>query len=71
MTGDLADRCAAKLTGPVVADLAAEYTPGIAAMDARNAALALAAEAADAAQLRAWLEEVGLLDAPAHWQAQR
>ena len=54
--------------GPVVADIAAAYTPGIAQMDARNAALALAARADDAAQLRAWLAEVGLTAVPA-WKS--
>lgn len=60
-----------ELDGPVIADLAARWTPRIAQIDAHNAALALAAQADNAAQLRTWLQEVGLIDAPPHWQAPR
>jgi hypothetical protein len=49
------------LDGPVVADIAAKYTPGIAAMDAANAARALAGRARDADELREWLSLCGLV----------
>ena len=49
------------LDGPVVGDLAAKDTPGIAAMDAAWTALVLAGWARDAAELERWLRMCGLL----------
>jgi hypothetical protein len=56
-------------SGPVVADLAAKWTPGIAQMDARHAAAILAGAARDVAELREWLMMTGLLPAPPYWAA--
>jgi hypothetical protein len=57
------------LDGPVIADLSEASGPRIAAVDAAWAAMVLAGGAADATQLRDWLEMVGLLDTPPYWCA--
>jgi len=58
------------LNGPVGDDLAAKDTPGIAAHDARWAAVVLAGRARDVAELRTLLYMTGLLAEPvrAAWQ---
>ena len=55
-----------ELHGPVLADLAAKDTPGIARLDAGWAAVVLAGQARDADELRDWLHMTGLLTEPAH-----
>lgn len=49
------------LDGPVIGDIAREYTAGIAAMDAANAAKWLAGGARDAGELTGWLKMCGLI----------
>lgn len=60
-------RLTALLDGPTVDDLAREDTRGIAEHDARWVAWVLAGQADDAAQLRGWLAELGLIAVP--WSA--
>lgn len=58
------------LTGPTAKDMAAITSPGIAASDARWAAMVVAGYAMDAADCLSLLRLLGLVDAAPRWSRQ-